>query len=125
LDAPATDPALAPWRRIHRAASLVLAALAIMHSLLTSMLYDSWSPDALWFLGTGLGLALLAAMNLAQLAVHARTLLTARVLFAANWAFVVFGLGALIAVPEPQAAVIVAALVIQAVSSHRTLRRSA
>lgn len=125
MDAPATDPALAPWRHIHRAASVVLAALAIVHSLLTSMLYDSWSPDALWFLGTGLGLALLAAMNLALVGSNLRPLPAARALLVANWAFVVFGLGALIAVPEPQAAVIVAALVAQAVSSHRTLRRGA
>jgi hypothetical protein len=36
--------------------------------------------------------------------------------------FVLFGLGALVAVPEPQAVVIVAALVLQAVASRWTLR---
>lgn len=40
--------------------------VALAHSGLTAMIYDSWRPAAVWFLGTGLGLLLLAVMNWAQ-----------------------------------------------------------
>lgn len=122
VDAPLIDPTFAPWRRAHRAASVVLGVLAIIHGSLTALLYGSWSADAVWFLGTGLGLLLLAAMNLAHVGLGPCTMPTAPVVRVANWVFVVFGFGAVMAVPEPQAVVIVAALVLQAVSSHRTLR---
>ena len=124
-DAELIDPAFARWRRAHRAASFVLGALALAHAVLTVTLYDAWSPDAVWFLGTGLGLLLLAVMNLAHVGLAPCTMPTAPAVRRANWVFVLFGLGALAAVPEPQAAVIVAALLAQAVSSHRTLRGTA
>ncbi len=118
------DPAFASWRRTHRTASGVLGVLALAHAALTLLLYDAWSPDAVWFLGTGLGLLLLSVMNLAHVGLEPCTLPTAPAVRTANWVFVLFGLGALAAVPEPQAGVIVAAALVQAVSSHRTLRRT-
>lgn len=124
-DAALSDPVFAPWRRAHRAASFVLGALAIVHAVLTVTLYDAWSPNAVWFLGTGLGLLLLAVMNLAHVGLGPCMMPTAPAVRTANWVFVLFGLGALAAVPEPQAALIVAALFVQAVSSHRTLRGTA
>ena len=116
------DPVFAPWRTAHRSASFVLVLLAIAHCLLAVTIYDAWSPDAVWFVGTGLGLLLLAGMNLAHVGLGPCTMPTAPAVRASNWVFVLFGFGALVAVPEPQAAVIVAALVAQAVASHRTLR---
>ena len=121
-EAPPVDPAFAPWRNAHRSASLVLGVLAIVHIVLTVTLYASWSPDAVWFVGTGLGLLLLAGMNLAHVGLGPCTMPTAPAVRVANWVFVLFGLAALLAVPEPQAMVIVAALVVQAVASRRTLR---
>jgi len=119
------DPAFARWRRAHRAASYVLAVLALIHSALTATLYASWSANAVWFLGTGLGLLLLSGMNLAHVGLGPCTLPTARAVRAANWVFVAFGVGAFLAVPEPQAAIIVAALALQAGASQRTLRGTA
>ena len=124
-DEPGVDPGFVPWRIAHRSASFALAALAIVHVALTVTLYDSWSPDAVWFVGTGLGLLLLAGMNLAHVGLGPCTMPTAPAVRVANWLFVLFGFGAFLAVPEPQAGVIVAALVIQAISSHRTLPGSA
>jgi hypothetical protein len=45
----------------------------------------------------------------------------------ANWIFLLFGIGAVVAVPEPQAFVVVSALAVQAVVAHWTLpgRRAA
>jgi hypothetical protein len=120
--APEIDPSFAPWRTAHRSASIVLALLAIAHCALSVMIYDAWSPDAVWFVGTGLGLLFLAGMNLAHVGLVPCTMPTAPAVRVANWVFVLFGLGALVAVPEPQAVVIVAALVLQAVASRWTLR---
>lgn len=121
-DEPLIDPAFARWRRAHRSASMVLGALAIVHCGMTIKLYAGWSRDAVWFLGAGLGLLLLAGMNVAHVGLAPCSMPTAPAVRAANWVFVLFGLGALLAIPEPQAAVIVAALLVQAVSSQRTLR---
>jgi hypothetical protein len=124
-DGPLADPAFRRWRRVHRSASFTLGALATVHAAMTVQLYDRWSADAVWFLGTGLGLLLLAGMNLAHVGLEPCRLPTAAAVRAANWVFVVFGVGAFVAVPEPQAAVIVAALALQAAASHRTLPRAA
>lgn len=118
---PPTDPRFAAWRRAHRGASFVLALIAIVHSVLTFVFYDNWSPNAVWFLGTGLGLLLLAVVNLAHVGVEPCRMPTTPLVRAANWVFVVFGFGALVAVAQPQAAVIVLALLVQAVSAHKTL----
>ena len=113
------------WRLVHRAATRVLAAFAVLHSGLTAVLYESWSPDGVWFLGTGLGLLLLALMNWSHVGLEPCTMPTAPVVRWANFGFVVFGVGAVIAVPEPQAFLILAALVIQAVAGTATLQPSA
>lgn len=75
-------------------------ALSLVHSVLTVTLYDAWSPDAVWFLGTGLGLLFLTAMNLAHVGLGPCTMPTAPAVRAANWVFVLFGFGALVAVPS-------------------------
>ncbi|MGH9660977.1 MAG: hypothetical protein ACRD96_20690 [Bryobacteraceae bacterium] len=92
---------------------------------MTVFLYDQWSPGTVWFLGTGLGLMLLAVMNLAHVGLEPCRMPTAPAVRAANWVFALFGGGAVVAVPELQAFVILAALVAQAISSHRTLRGTA
>jgi hypothetical protein len=120
-DQPLADPAFRVWRRVHRSASLALALVASAHAALTAVFYEQWSANAVWFLGTGLGLLLLAVMNLAHVGLEPCRMPTAPALRAANWVFAVFGIGAFVAVPQPQAAVIVVALIAQAVSAHRTL----
>ena len=44
------------WRRRHLAASGVVGLIALVHSALTWRFFAVWTPDAVWFLGTGLGL---------------------------------------------------------------------
>ena len=46
------------WRRIHRTSSFAVAFVSLVHIGVTFMMYDEWSPDAVWFLGTGVGLLL-------------------------------------------------------------------
>ena len=110
------------WRRVHRAATGTLAAISILHSSLTFSLYDGWTPDSVWFLGTGLGLLYLAVVNWAHVGLGPCDLPTAVVVRWGNWIFAVFGAAAVLAVPEPQAYLILALLAVQAVAGMNTLR---
>jgi len=95
--------------------------LAIVHSILTFRLYSPWSADAVWFLGTGLGLLLLAVLNLTHIGIEPCRQPTAKLVRWSNWLFTVFGVSAVIAVPEPQAYVILAGLFAQAIAAMSTL----
>ena len=110
------------WRLIHRTATGIVGALAVAHVAMTAMIYDTWSPDALWFLLSGLGLLVLALMNWAHVGLEPCDLPTAPAVRWANVAYVVAGFAALVAVPQPHAFVLVAALITQAVASFSTLR---
>lgn len=114
----------AVWRKVHRVATGVLGGLAVVHSGLTSVFYDSWSPEAVWFLGTGLGLLFLAVGNWSHVGLEPCDLPTAPVIRWANVLFLLFAVGAVIAVPEPQAFVILAAIAVQAIAGFVTLRNS-
>jgi len=48
----------------------LLCLLALGHSTLTFHLYSPWTADAAWFLGTGLGLLLLAVLNLTHIGIE-------------------------------------------------------
>ena len=39
-------------------------SLGVIHTALTPLFYDRFSPDALWFAGTGLALVFLGLLNL-------------------------------------------------------------
>jgi hypothetical protein len=118
----ASHMTFARWRRIHRTASGLIAILGALHCVLTFALYASWSPDAVWFFGTGLSLVLLALMNWAHVGFEPCPLPTARAVRYANVVYALFGAAAVVAVPEPQAFVLAAAIAVQAVAGHFTLR---
>ena len=120
-DEAAVEVAFLRWRRLHRGASWLLAVLALIHSALTVRLGVGWSPEAVWFLGTGLGLLLLALINLAHVGLGPCPQPTAVAVRYVNWFFVAFGVAAVVAVPEPQAYLVLAALVGQALAGMRTL----
>lgn len=67
------------WRRVHRASSSAVGVVALVHSLFTFM-WDTWSPNAVWFLGTGVGLFTIAVINLAHIGTEPCALPTARVI---------------------------------------------
>ena len=111
----------AVWRRIHRGASGLVTIIGLFHAALTAIFYSSWSPDAVWFLGTGLGLAAIGVMNLVHIGVEPCRQPTAPALRWINYAFAVLGVAAVVAVPEPQAFVLLAGLLLQAIAGSRTL----
>lgn len=120
-DSAVLTPAYLFWRRFHLIASGLLAVIALTHSALTFVFYSGWTPDSVWFLGTGLGLLLLAALNWTHIGIEPCHLPTARLVRLANWVFVLFGVGAVMAVPQPQAFAVLAALLGQAVAARWTL----
>ena len=71
------------------------------------MNYSRWSPGAVWFLGTGLGLLLLGAINWTHVGMEPCERPTAPIIRWANVVFLLFGFGAVAAVDEPQAWVVV------------------
>jgi hypothetical protein len=109
------------WRLVHRGSSLTVALFALVHCGVTFMMYREWSPDAVWFFGTGVGLLTSAVMNIAHVGLEPCRQPTAPAVRWLNWLFVALGLAALYAVREPQAFVIVAALLAQAVAGVTTL----
>lgn len=116
-----TFPGYSRLRRTHLIASGAVGVIALAHSALTFVFYGEWGPDAVWFLGTGLGLLLVAALNLTHIGIEPCRSPTAKLVRWANWLFVAFGIAATTAVPEPQALVMLGALSIQAVVAHWTL----
>ena len=109
------------WRKVHLAASWTVVLLAVLHASLTPLIYDEWSPDAVWFLGTGIGLLIAAAFNLAHIGLEPCTQPTAKLVRWTNYLFVAFGMAATLAVPEPQSFVVLLALLVQAVACRHTL----
>ena len=119
-----TSPALYRWQSLHRWSSVLVGLVPLVHCTVTAVLYDGWRPDALWFLGSGMALLLLAAMNLAHVGFGRHGPCrqpTAPVVRWANWVFLVFGVAAPVAISEPQAVLIALGLGGQAAASVRSL----
>lgn len=112
-------------RRIHRTATAVVAAMGVLQAVLTPVFYSGWTQNVLWYLGAGLGLILLAAMNWAHVGLEPCALPTAKAVKWANVGYALFGTAALLAVAEPHALLLVAALVVQAIVGFRTLPSAA
>ena len=111
------------WRRIHRSSSGIVGVIALVHCAVTFVFYDEWSPNAVWFFGTGIGILTIAIMNFAHVGLEPCCQPTAPVIRWLNCLYVGLGLGAIVAVPEPQAFLVVVGLTGQAVSSFVTLPR--
>lgn len=87
--------------RIDYGISAGLIGLGTLHTLLTPMFYPDFSPNAVWFAGSGLTLVFLGAINVARL--HSRDTLLRRMCLAANLTGTLFCTVVALAVPEPQA----------------------
>jgi hypothetical protein len=96
LEQEVLPPGYPTWRRAHLFASWTVAVVGLAHCVVTAFVVRAWDESAVWLLGTGIG-----------------------VLFVGT--FVACGAAAVVAVPQPQAIVLVAALAVQAVASRVTL----
>ena len=77
--------------------------LGLLHTSVTFIAYSSVSPRAVWFAGTGLGLVLLAVVNITAWRTSYSDPFVRYSTIAANLAMGVLGFFAVTAVPEPQA----------------------
>lgn len=97
-------------RRRHALSTGLLPVLGTLHTGLTPVLYRALTPEAVWFAGTGLGLVPLGAVNRVARQAAPRTPVR-RLALTANRALAAFGVLAVIAVPEPQALLVLGAAI--------------
>jgi hypothetical protein len=109
------------WRRVHLFSSGLVGVIALAHCAVTFVFYKEWSQNAVWFFGTGVGLLSIAVMNIAHVGLEPCRQPTAPVIRLLDCLFVGLGLAAVVAVPEPQAYLVVVGLIGQAVASFVTL----
>ena len=108
-------------RLFYRIAAYSLSSLGVIHTALTPLFYDRFSPDALWFAGTGLALVFLGLLNLVAERIWQAWAIN--VCIAANLVGCVYGILVAIALPEIQAYV-AAAIFIAVVIASILARRS-
>jgi len=97
-------------------------SLGVIHTALTPLFYDRFSPDALWFSGTGLALVFLGLLNL--IAERIWQAWAINVCIAANFVGCVYGVLVAIALPEIQAyigLVVFIAVVITSILARRSV----
>lgn len=74
------------WTRIQRLAGWLLILLAAGHTFVgTPMFYDEFSQGVIWYVGTGLAIFCVGALNLAQAAGLPRPFHWAVLLFNVAW----------------------------------------
>jgi len=88
-------------KTVYQASVWALIGLGILHTLLTPLFYSSFSGDALWFAGTGVGLLFLGLFNLTVLRAPERVAF--HLCLPANIIGFVYGILIVIVLPEPQA----------------------
>ena len=88
-------------RLAFRITAYSLSSLGVIHTALTPLFYDRFSPDALWFAGTGLALVFLGLLNI--VAERVWEVWALNVCIAANLIGCVYGILVVLALPEIQA----------------------
>jgi hypothetical protein len=121
LEQEVLPPGYPTWRRAHLFASWTVAVVGLAHCVVTALVFRAWDESAVWFLGTGIGVLFVGTLNLAHIGLGPCRMPTTQFVRIANWTFVAFGAAAVVAVPQPQAVVLVATLAVQAVASRVTL----
>jgi hypothetical protein len=81
--------------------SAYLLLIGVLHTALTPLFYDRFSPDALWFAGTGLALVYLSLLNIVAERSRERWML--KLCIAANLAGLIYGALIVFVLPEIQA----------------------
>ena len=95
--------------------SAYLLLIGVIHAALTPLFYDKFSPDALWFAGTGLALVFLSLLNIVAERIRAGWIL--KICVAANLIGFIYGVLIVIALPETQAFISLAIFVAVTIGS--------
>ena len=109
------------WRRVHLLAAWMVVGVGLAHRLVTAFAFRTWSPDAAWFLGAGLGVLVVGLLNVVHIGSRPCRMPTVRFVRAVNVAFAAFGVATMFAVPEPPAVVLVVALGAQVLAGRVTI----
>lgn len=102
--------------------SAYLLLIGVVHTALTPLFYNKFSPDALWFAGTGLALIFLSLLNIAAERIYTTWML--KICVVANLAGLVYAILVVIALPEIQAFLSLFIFLSVAVSSVYALLQS-
>jgi hypothetical protein len=116
-----TDASYRRIRATHIASSLLIAIGSVIHSASTWFYSPVWTPESVWFLGTGLGLLLVAALNLSHIGIEPCRMPTTRLVRITNWIYFAYAVAACVAIPQPHALLLTIALLVQAIMSLGTL----
>jgi hypothetical protein len=81
--------------------SAYLLLIGVVHTALTPLFYDKFSPDALWFAGTGLAVIFLGLLNIVTERVREPWML--KICVAANIVGLIYCVLIVFALPEIQA----------------------
>jgi hypothetical protein len=87
-------------RRFYRITAFLLL-IGVIHTALTPVFYPEFSPDALWFAGTGLALVFLSLLNIAAERVFELWILNISIV--ANLVGCIYNVLIVMALPEFQA----------------------
>lgn len=109
------------WRRVHLLASWIVVGVGLAHSVVTAFAFRTWSPDAVWFLGAGLGVLVVGLLNVVHIGSSPCRMPSVRLVRVVNVVFFAFGVATLAAVPEPPAVVLVVALGAQLLAGRVTI----
>ena len=90
------------WKLIHKVTSGLIIALGVLHCVFTVLNYDSFTLDAMWFLGSGIALILAGFLNVAAIRVGGSDQVVRFLCLTANVIFVVLFAVALWALSQPQ-----------------------
>jgi hypothetical protein len=107
--------------RVHQVCSVGVAALSLVH-LGYTVRFHQWNAGAVWFSAAGLAWLLLAVVNWAARA-DANALRVRAVTRATNVVAALYVVAVVVAVPEPQAFLLAALVVGQALAGLKVLAR--
>lgn len=90
------------WRLTHKITTGLIIALGALHCAFTARNYESFSLDAMWFLGAGVAIILAGFLNVAALRVGASDWVIKYLCAAANLFFAALFAVALWLLSQPQ-----------------------
>lgn len=103
------------WRVAHKVTTGLIIALGALHCAFTAMDYDSFSLDAMWFLGTGVAIILAGFLNVAAIRVGGQDRVVKLLCLTTNLTFAALFATALWLMSQPQVFVGVALFAVGAV----------
>lgn len=104
------------WRVTHKVTTGLIIALGALHCVFTFHDYDSFTLDAMWFLGSGIAIILAGFLNVAAVRVGGKDRVVTILCLTANLIFALLFAAALWLMSQPQVFMGVALFAVAAAS---------